>query len=105
MRRIFKSALALAVTLGVLVATAPLKAGPYEDALTRFAADSYSETDAAIGGVAASGNALAEEVIRALQDGRLLASPSSKIVAIRDAAGALKDAATGQPLAAAPGDL
>jgi urea transport system permease protein len=105
MRRIFDSALALVFALGVLLSPAPLKAGPYEDALARFAADSYSETDTAIGGVAASGNARAEEVIRALQDGRLLASPSSKIVAIKDPSGALKNAATGQPLATPPGDL
>jgi urea transport system permease protein len=57
------------MAIGVLiVAAAPLKAGPYEDALVKFTADSYSDTDAAIGGVAASGNPLAEEVIRALQE-------------------------------------
>ena len=106
MRRILNGALALAFTVGVLIAlAAPLRAGPYEDALVKFTADSYSDTDAAIGGVAASGNPLAEEVIRALQDRRLLASPSTKIVAIKDASGALKDAATGQPLASPPADL
>jgi len=44
-------------------------------------------------------------VVRALQDGRLLASRGSKVVAIKDASGALKNAATGQTLAAPPGDL
>jgi urea transport system permease protein len=106
MRGIFDSALALVFAIGILLASAaPLWAGPYEDALARFAADSYSETDAAIGGVAASGHTMAEELIRALQDRRLLASPSTKIVAIKDASGALKNAATGQPLASPPADL
>lgn len=31
-------------------------AGPYEDALPKFAADSYSDTEAAIGAVAGSGH-------------------------------------------------
>jgi urea transport system permease protein len=105
MRSIFDSALALVFVIAILLSPAALRAGPYEDALVRFAADSYGETDAAIGGVAASGHAMAEEVIRALQDRRLMASPSTKIVAIKDASGALKNAATGQPLASPPADL
>jgi urea transport system permease protein len=106
MRGIFGSALALVVAVGaLLLASAPLRAGPYEDALARFAVGSYSETDAAIGSVAASGHAMAEEVIRALQDRRLMASASTRAVAIRDASGALKDAATGQPMASPPADL
>jgi len=106
MGRIFDGALALVFAIGVsIAAAAPLRAGPYEDALARFAADSYSDTDAAVGGVAASGHAMAEEVIRALQDRRLMASPSSKIVAIKGASGALKNAATGAPLTAPPADL
>src|SRR5437016_1203752 len=77
----------------------------YQDALTRFTADSFDDTDAAISAVAASGNAQAIVVIRALQDGRLLFSADQKKVYIRDADGAILDAATGTPTAAAPADL
>src|SRR5947208_11258064 len=77
----------------------------YQDALTRFTADSFDDTDAAITAVAASGNAQAIVVIRALQDGRLLFSADQKKVYIRDADGAILDAATGTPTAATPADL
>jgi urea transport system permease protein len=77
----------------------------YQDALTRFTADSFDDTDAAITAVAASGNAQAIVVIRALQDGRLLLSADQKKVYIRDADGTILDAATGTPTAAAPADL
>ncbi|MGA0598027.1 urea ABC transporter permease subunit UrtB [Enterovirga sp. CN4-39] len=75
---------------------APARADPYTDALARFAADSYSDTEAGIEGVAASGNPLAVEVVSALQAGRLLVRASDKAVFLRDPSGALKDARTGQ---------
>ena len=106
MRRIIASARALIAAVGCLIAAvAPLEAGPYEDALVKFTANSYSDTDAAVGDVAASGHDRAEEVIRALQDRRLMVSPGAKIVAIKDAAGTLKNAATGAPIATPPDDL
>jgi urea transport system permease protein len=90
----------------VLIAAAPAQAGPYEDALQRFTADSFSETIEGINGVVASGNPLAATVVSALQQGRLLFSAASKQVFIREAPDRLIDAATGQPVAgAAPADL
>ena len=47
-------------------------AGPYEDALPKFAADSYSDTEAAIGAVAGSGHPLSLKLVEALRDGQLL---------------------------------
>ncbi|WP_230531519.1 urea ABC transporter permease subunit UrtB [Microvirga roseola] len=83
--------------------TATAVAGPYEDALPKFSAGSYSETDEAIGAVASSGHPMAQAVIEALQDGRLLAGNGQ--VFIRDPSGGLVNAATGQAFGAAPADL
>ena len=77
-----------------------------ERALEGFTADSFSDTDAAIGAVAASGDGMAASVIEALQDGRLLFGAADKKVFVRDKSGAILDAATGKPVAgAAPADL
>jgi urea transport system permease protein len=98
---------ALACLLGFLVALATAAhAGPYEDALARFTADSFDDTTEGINGVAGSGHALAATVIEALQDGRLLFSAQSKKVFYRDKAGMLFNAETGEPVGAgAPADL
>ena len=100
--------IALVLAIGVLVfgllaaLTAGAQAGPYEDALSRFSADSFDETIEGINGVVASGNALAAPVITALQDGRLLFSAESKRIFIRDRSDQLIDAATGEPIAGSP---
>jgi urea transport system permease protein len=100
--------IALVLVIGVLVfgllaaLTADAQAGPYEDALSRFSADSFDETIEGINGVVASGNALAAPVITALQDGRLLFSAESKRIFIRDRSDQLIDAATGEPIAGSP---
>ena len=72
----------------------------YEEALAKFAADSYTDTDAGIAGVAASGNPLAAQVIEALQDGRLLFSADDKKVYIREAAG--RDCSMPRPASRSP---
>ena len=107
MSRPYDRLIALVIALGVLIAVAvSAHAESFEDAITRFAADSYDDTDAAISGVATSGNPLAAEVIAALQDRRLLFSPESHKVFIKDASGRLLDAATGRPVAGdGPADL
>jgi len=91
-------AVVLALAL-VLAGSLAANAQSYEQALEKFAADSYNDTDAAIAGVAVSGNPLAAQVIEALQDGRLLFSAGDKKVYIRDAKGAVLDASTGKPVA------
>ena len=102
--RVRAAALVLVALLLVLL-PGLARADAYTDALARFAADSYSETEAAIEGVAASGNALAAEVVGALKDGRLLVRASDKAVFIRDGSGALRDAATGATASPAATDL
>ena len=104
--------IALVFAIGVLVSgvlaalTTGAQAGPYEDALSRFSADSFDQTIEGINEVVASGNALAAPVITALQEGRLLFSAESKRVFIREQSDRLIDAATGQPAAGpAPADL
>jgi urea transport system permease protein len=77
----------------------------YENALAGFTADSFNDTDAAISSIVASGNPLAEKVIVALQEGRLLFSAELKKAYIRETSGALLDAGTGQPAGATPADL
>jgi urea transport system permease protein len=86
----------------IAAASTPSRAGPYEDALLRFTADSFSETIEGVNGVVASGNPLAATVVGALQQGRLLFSAASKQVFIREAPDRLIDAATGQPAAPRP---
>ena len=77
-----------------------------DQALSHFTADDFSETLAGVKEVAASGDARAETVVRALQDGRLMYSASKKAVYVKDDAGKLFDAATGEPTAAdVPSDL
>ena len=100
--------IALVLAIGVLVfgllasLTAGAQAGPYEDALSRFSADSFDETIEGINGVVTSGNVLAAPVITALQEGRLLFSAESKRIFIRDRSDRLIDAATGEPIAGSP---
>ncbi|WP_246407803.1 urea ABC transporter permease subunit UrtB [Microvirga lupini] len=91
---------ALLLLLGM--ASAAL-AGPYEEALPKFANDSYADTDAAIGAVASSGNPLAVDVVEALRDGRLLIGSGQ--VFIRRSSGELINAATGQAWGSPAGEL
>jgi urea transport system permease protein len=63
----------------------PALAGPFEDAVAKFANDDFSDTDEAVGTVATSGNPLAFPIISALQEGRLSADPESKKVFVTGA--------------------
>jgi urea transport system permease protein len=74
---------------------APAFAAAFEDAVAKFANDEFSDTDEAIGEVAASGNPLAFPIVSALQDGRLSADPDTKKVYITQEDGKIIDAATG----------
>src|SRR4249920_3519533 len=104
MRDRFGRCVALLLSLGLILAGAVAanaqgNAQAYEAALAKFAGDSYNDTDAGIAGVATSGNPLAERVILALQDGRLLFNPDDKKIYIQQEAGPTLDAATGKPIA------
>lgn len=94
---------ALLASMVMLVLASPMaNAQTYEQALAGFAADAFGDTDAAITAVVASGSPLAVTVIGALQDGRLLFDPEAKKIYVREASGKVLDAASGQPIAAAP---
>jgi urea transport system permease protein len=95
--------LAFAVALGSLL-TGTAYAGPYEDALVGFTQGSLSDTGQAIQKVVASGNPLAEMVLTALLDGRLMFSAERKAVYIQTKDGKLLDAATGKPFTGKPPD-
>ena len=94
---------ACALALFLLIA-APAKAQTFDEALAKFSADSFSETEAGIAAVAASGHTNAAAVIEALQDARLFVDPASKKIHMRDRSNRVLDAATGNPVAA-PADL
>lgn len=90
---------ALALTCAILCAGAPnshaqTQAQTFEQAVARFASDTYNETDAAVAAIAASGHVRAAVVITALSEGRLFAGPDKQILA-RGKDGALVDAVTG----------
>jgi urea transport system permease protein len=87
----------------VAVSGVPVFAGPFEDAVAQFANDSFSDTEAAVGVLATSGNPLAFPIIDALADGRLLADPQSKKVFVKDKGGKVIDAATGEAATAPAG--
>ena len=107
MAALYGRVIALVFAIGLFLAGGfGAKAETYDEALTKFTADSFADTDEAIGGAARSGNPLAVQVIEALQDGRLLFSTAEKKVYIRDEAGTLLDAANGRPIAGSePSDL
>jgi urea transport system permease protein len=94
-------ALPFAVLL-IFVTMLPALAGPFEDAVAKFANDEFSDTDEAIGAIATSGNPLAYPIISALQDGRLMADPDPKRVYISQPDGKNIDAATGAPVLSIP---
>jgi urea transport system permease protein len=99
--------IAFMLVFGLLIALlAGARAGPYEDGLDRFTADSFNDTIEGVNAIAASGNALAVTVIGALQEGRLFFSAQGKQVLVRDSLDRLIDAATGMPFAGSvPADL
>jgi urea transport system permease protein len=93
--------LALSIVL-VAAFALPALAGPFEDAVGKFANDDFSDTDEAVGVIATSGNPLAFTVINALGDGRLSADPESKKVFVTQPDGKIIDAATGAAVASLP---
>jgi urea transport system permease protein len=97
LRRLLRFLLALIV---VLAPAASARASALDDALVKFAGDSYSATEAAINAVAASGDPRALDIITALKDGKLYFVPDGKTY-IKTASGYL-DAATGEAVSPDP---
>src|ERR1700749_1521816 len=86
---------ALALAFFLIVFAVPAFAGPFEDAVGKFATDDFSDTEDAVTAVASSGNPLAFPIISALQDGRLMFDADSKKVYIKQLDGKAVDAAPG----------
>lgn len=82
-------------------ALAPAFAQGFDAGLERFKADSFSDTEAGIGAIAAAPSPQGVAILEALSDRRLFAGPTG--VFYRDKAGQGFDARTGQP-ATVPGD-
>ena len=95
---------ALVLALCLVLAAPPVSAQTFDEALQKFAGDSFSDTEAGIEAVASSGDPQAAAVIQALQDARLFLDPASKKIFIKEASGTFLDAATGKA-ATAPADL
>jgi urea transport system permease protein len=103
MRISYDRIVALLFAFGLLLAGAvAAHAGPYEDAVAKFAEGSLSDTGDGINGVAASGNPLAAQVLEALTDARLMFSAEKKTVYIKTKDDKLLDALTGKPIAGKP---
>src|ERR1700752_4086999 len=87
---------AAALSFLLIVAFAvPAFAGPFEDAIAKFANDDFPVPAERVDAFAASGNPLAFPIISALQEERLFADPESKKVFIKQADDKIIDAATG----------
>jgi urea transport system permease protein len=99
MRALYGRLRALAVAIGLVLAAAAANAQSFDEALSGFAADSFSDTETAINAVARSGNPRAAQVIGALQDGRLLFDPDAKKIYVKESDDRIADAATGQAAA------
>ncbi|RAI25881.1 hypothetical protein CH338_31050, partial [Rhodoplanes elegans] len=96
----------LLLLLSLFAGLSSARADPFDDALQKFLTDSYADTEAGVAALGAGGDVRAFAVVKALQDGKLLADPVGRRVLIEDA-GAVRDAATGTVVSPAPpaGDL
>jgi urea transport system permease protein len=92
----------LALAAFLLVVAVPAFAGPFEDSVAKFTNDEFSDTEEAIGEIAASGNPLAYPIISALQDERLMVDTDAKKVYIKQLDGNIIDAATGAAVDSLP---
>ncbi len=85
----------VAALLLVLAPHGQVRADTFDDAVGHFAADSFSDTQKAVGEVATSGVPTAAAILEALAANRLLFDPVGKLY-YRAASGALLEARSGQ---------
>ncbi len=95
----------VALVLATLAHVAPVRAQSLDTALDRLAADSFTETTAAVAEIATSGSDHAALILEAMLDRRLLVDAVTKAVAIKTASGEVVDARTGVKSTAAAPDL
>ena len=58
----------LALSIVLIGLALPALAGPFEDSVSKFANDDFSDSEDAVAEIAASGNPLAYSIINALHD-------------------------------------
>jgi urea transport system permease protein len=106
MKTVFARCLSLAaIALLTIIFASPLRAGPFEDALPKLAADSFADTQTAITEIAASAHADAEAVISGIAEARVLFDPATKSVYLRGADGKVRNLSTGDAEATPPAGL
>jgi urea transport system permease protein len=101
-RPLFGPLLLLAALCCAWLSAAPARADAVDDALLSFTADKYDDTEKGIAGIVQTGAPRGAEIFTALSAGRLFFDPESKAVVIKDAAGGLTLAKSGEP---APAEL
>ena len=94
---------AVIILVALVAASVASFAQTADEAFTRLAADSYSDTSRAIEILVSTAHPNATLIVEALNDGRLLAGPGG--IVVKNAAGGFVDARSGQLLAAAPEGL
>jgi len=94
------------VAIGIALLFAPMvKADSYEDAVAKFAADTYADTEAAIAELGASGNPRAIDILEGAASGRLLFDAEAKLIVLKGSDGKLSDAKTGETIVQTPAGL
>ena len=91
---------ALGVTVALLAPVAA-RADAVDDTLAKFLDDKFSQSERAVGELAAEAPPQAAAILDALGDNRLMIDPADHIVAYRTTAGALLNAKTGAPVSGA----
>ena len=104
MTKLWGGLIACVLTLAFLIAASPARSQTLDEALTKFSAGSFNETEEGITAVTASGSPRALAIIEALQAGTLVFDPESKKVYIRQGS-RLLDAATGAAVDPVPAKL
>jgi urea transport system permease protein len=86
------------VVVTALFSPAAAWADPVDDTLAKFLDDKFPRTSAAIGELAAEAPPQAATILEALGDNRLMIDPADRVVAYKNAAGALINAKSGAPV-------
>jgi urea transport system permease protein len=93
---------AFALSLVLIGFALPAFAAAFDEAVSKFANDEFSDTEEAIAAVASSGNPLAYPIISALKNERLMADPDTKKVYIKQLDDKIIDATTGETVTSLP---
>ncbi len=101
---VFRYARPILRALGVaaaLLAPVAARADAVDDTLAKFLDDKFSQSEKAVGELAAEAPPQAAAILDALGDNRLIIDPADHIVAYKTTAGALINAKTGAPVSGA----